>query len=26
VSLAAELGLRPCYWQPPPRRVRQRMD
>ena len=26
VSFAAELGLRPCYWQPPPRRVRQRME
>jgi alkanesulfonate monooxygenase SsuD/methylene tetrahydromethanopterin reductase-like flavin-dependent oxidoreductase (luciferase family) len=26
VTFAAELGLRPCYWQPPPRRVRQRME
>ena len=26
VSFAAELGLRPCYWQPPPRRLRQRME
>ena len=26
VSFAAELGLQPCYWQPPPRRVRQRME
>jgi len=26
VSFAAELGLRACYWQPPPRRVRQRME
>jgi alkanesulfonate monooxygenase SsuD/methylene tetrahydromethanopterin reductase-like flavin-dependent oxidoreductase (luciferase family) len=26
VSFAAELGLRACYWQPPARRVRQRME
>jgi alkanesulfonate monooxygenase SsuD/methylene tetrahydromethanopterin reductase-like flavin-dependent oxidoreductase (luciferase family) len=26
VALAAELGLGACYWQPPPRRVRQRME
>ena len=26
VSFAAELGLKPCYWQPPPRRIRQRME
>jgi alkanesulfonate monooxygenase SsuD/methylene tetrahydromethanopterin reductase-like flavin-dependent oxidoreductase (luciferase family) len=26
VRLAAELDLRACYWQPPPRRVRQRME
>src|SRR5581483_10116926 len=26
VGFAAELGLRACYWQPPPRRIRQRME
>ena len=26
VTTAAELGLKACYWQPPPRRVRQRME
>ncbi|MDE2939400.1 MAG: LLM class flavin-dependent oxidoreductase [Chloroflexota bacterium] len=26
VSTAAEMGLRACYWQPPPRRIRQRME
>ncbi len=26
VSTAAEMGLKACYWQPPPRRIRQRME
>ena len=26
VSTAAEMGLKACYWQPPPLRVRQRME
>ena len=26
VSTAAELGLKACYWQPPPLRIRQRME
>ena len=26
VSTAAELGLKACYWQPPARRIRQRME
>ena len=26
VATAAELGLKACYWQPPPRRIRQRME
>ena len=26
VSTAAELGLKACYWQPPPLRIRQRMQ
>ncbi len=26
VSTAAELGLKACYWQPPPRRIRSRME
>jgi alkanesulfonate monooxygenase SsuD/methylene tetrahydromethanopterin reductase-like flavin-dependent oxidoreductase (luciferase family) len=26
VTTAAEMGLKACYWQPPPRRIRQRMD
>ena len=26
VSTAAELGLKACYWQPPPRSIRQRME
>ena len=26
VTTAAELGLKACYWQPPPRRIRQRME
>ena len=26
VSSAAELGLKACYWQPPPLRIRQRME
>jgi alkanesulfonate monooxygenase SsuD/methylene tetrahydromethanopterin reductase-like flavin-dependent oxidoreductase (luciferase family) len=26
VNFAAELGLQPCYWQPPPRRIRQRIE
>ena len=26
VTTAAELGLKACYWQPPPLRIRQRME
>ena len=26
VATAAELGLKACYWQPPPLRIRQRME
>ncbi len=26
VSTAAEMGLKACYWQPPPLRIRQRME
>ena len=26
VSTAAEMGLKACYWQPPPHRIRQRME
>ena len=26
VSTAAEMGLNACYWQPPPLRIRQRME
>ena len=26
VSTAAEMGLKACYWQPPPARIRQRME
>ena len=26
VTTAAELGLRACYWQPPPLRIRERME
>ena len=26
VTTAAELGLKACYWQPPPRRIRRRME
>ena len=26
VTTAAELGLKACYWQPPARRIRQRME
>ena len=26
VSTAAEMGLKACYWQPPARRIRQRME
>ena len=26
VSAAAEMGLKACYWQPPARRIRQRME
>lgn len=26
VSTAAELGLKACYWQPPARRIRERME
>ena len=26
VGTAAELGLKACYWQPPPLRIRQRME
>ncbi len=26
VSTAAEMGLKACYWQPPPQRIRQRME
>ena len=26
VATAAELGLKACYWQPPPMRIRQRME
>ena len=26
LSTAAELGLKACYWQPPPLRIRQRME
>ena len=26
VTAAAELGLKACYWQPPARRIRQRME
>lgn len=26
VTTAAEMGLKACYWQPPPRRIRQRME
>ena len=26
VTTAAELGLKPCYWQPPALRIRQRME
>jgi alkanesulfonate monooxygenase SsuD/methylene tetrahydromethanopterin reductase-like flavin-dependent oxidoreductase (luciferase family) len=26
VSLAAELGLNACYWQPPPRKLRERFS
>ncbi len=25
VTTAAQMGLKACYWQPPPRRIRQRM-
>ena len=26
VTTAAEMGLKACYWQPPPARIRQRME
>ena len=26
VATAAEMGLQACYWQPPPQRIRQRME
>ena len=26
VTTAARMGLKACYWQPPPRRIRQRME
>ena len=26
VAMAAELGLKACYWQPPPRRIRERCE
>ena len=26
VTTAAEMGLKACYWQPPPRRIRERME
>ena len=26
VATAADLGLKACYWQPPPRRIKQRME
>lgn len=26
VTAAAQMGLNACYWQPPPRRIRQRME
>ena len=26
VTTAAEMGLKACYWQPPPLRIRQRME